>query len=81
VLPNQADVIAHMEPLDVGGFFNGGPMLVDDVTASLLAQSSMTLLFRGRTTSSPSRLAPCGVVPASVPSGLPVDGRNPLDNC
>ena len=73
LLANTDDIIAHIDPL----FASGSPIVpadVDILTAFMLAQTSSELIAKGLETGSSTRLAPCDVIPASVPSGLAVDG-------
>ncbi|HVV81474.1 MAG TPA: cytochrome c peroxidase [Kofleriaceae bacterium] len=73
LLANVDDIIANIDPL----FANGSPIVpgdIDNLTAFMVAQTSKALLTAGFATGSSSGYAPCDSIPASVPSGLPVDG-------
>src|SRR5215213_9519038 len=60
VLPNKADILATRDPLLSGGFFS--PQVVDEVTEFMKALTD------------PAARQLQLIVPAQVPSGLPVDG-------
>lgn len=77
VLPNTESIIADIDPL----FANGSPIVDADVqplTAFMFALTSKQLIGAGTTSDSSARFALCYTIPASVPSGLPLDG-DPLD--
>lgn len=81
LLDNSADVISHIDPL----FLHGSPIVPEDVdilTAFMVAQTSKSLIGAGLDSGSSARFALCGVIPASVPSGLPLDAdRDDDDDC
>lgn len=80
ILDNVDDVIAHIDPL----FANGSPIVpgdVDILTAFMVAQTSKTLLGAGVDSGVSARFALCGTIPASVPSGLPLDADTDEDGC
>lgn len=72
IVGNIDAVIAHIDPL----FATGSPVTdadVDVLTAFMVAQTSKALFGSGTTSTTGARFALCGVIPASVPSGLPLD--------
>lgn len=72
MIPTLDTIIANIDPL----FTNGSPVTladVDPITAFMAANTSLTLLGAGGTSGTSARFALCGVIPASVPSGLPLD--------
>ena len=79
IVDDRDAIAAHLDPVFAeGGAFHAMSFDVEAVTAFLVAQTSTSILEKGLATDSPLQLAPCGVIPASVPSGLPVDG-SPAD--
>jgi cytochrome c peroxidase len=79
LLDNREQIIAHAEPaLREGGEFSIGAADIELLTSFLVAQTSLSILEKGLETDAPDKIAPCGVIPASVPSGLPIDG-SPAD--
>lgn len=72
VLKNFDAINAHVDPL----FADGSPITTQDIdplTAFMFAQTSKQLLGAGLQYDSAARFALCGVIPSSVPSGLPLD--------
>jgi cytochrome c peroxidase len=77
--PNREEIIAHAEPaLLEGTDFHVGAADIELLTSFLVAQTSVSILEKGLETDSPLKIAGCGTIPASVPSGLPIDG-SPTD--